>query len=197
MIYHPLLVFGREIFRLCLAAITHGAYLAESRDIAAKLKTNGERFEELCKILDAGPTNETTRALEVSRLVGEINRYRFVGESGLSLSVIIGAVQRAVKSLLSLDHPLKWFDAPTLGRFAAVSVKKEFAALEILMEMHSHPPSPEQTEVSEMERTVWLLTDIAWMYTFQNYFRMKGIEDERAKAAGAVISEEQSAVVND
>ena len=197
VIYHPLLVFGREIFRLCLAAITHGAYLAESRDIAAKLKTNGERFEELCTILDEGPMNETARAREVGRLVNEINRYRFVGESGLSVGVIIGAAQRAVKNLLSLNLPLKWFDAALLGRFAAVSVKKEFTALEILMEMHSHPPSPEQTDVSETERTVWLLTDIAWMYTFQNYFRMKEIEDEKGKAASAVASEEQSTTVVD
>jgi Apea-like HEPN len=97
LVYHPLLVFGREIFRLCVAAITHGAYLAESRDIAAKLKTNSERFEELCRVLDEGRMSDAKRALEIRRLVLEINRYRFVGESGLSVAVIIGAVQRAVK----------------------------------------------------------------------------------------------------
>jgi hypothetical protein len=58
LVYHPLLVFGREIFLLCVAAITHGAYLAESRDIAVKLKTNGERFQELCQVLDAGPMSD-------------------------------------------------------------------------------------------------------------------------------------------
>jgi hypothetical protein len=60
--------------------------LAESRDIAAKLKTNSERFEELCRLLDEGPMSDAKRAIEIRRLVSEINRYRFVGESGLSVS---------------------------------------------------------------------------------------------------------------
>ena len=86
------------MFRLCVATITHGAFLAQSRDIAAKLKTNGERFEELCGVLEAGPMSDPKQALEVQRLVSEINRYRFVGESGLAVALIIGTVQRAIKN---------------------------------------------------------------------------------------------------
>ncbi|MFZ0278591.1 MAG: hypothetical protein WA651_03565, partial [Candidatus Sulfotelmatobacter sp.] len=36
-------------------------------------------------------------------------------------------------------------------------------------------------QVAEPELTVWQLVDIAWMYTFQNYFRLKKIEDERTR----------------
>jgi hypothetical protein len=181
LVYHPLLVFGREIFRLCVAAITHGAYLAESRDIAAKLKTNGERFQELCQVLDAGPMSDASQALEIQRLVSEINRYRFVGESGLSIAVIVGAVQRAVKSLLNLDSPLATLDQTELSKFAAVKTKNELAALEALMSLHSHPPSAHTTEIAEPELIVWHLIDIAWMYTFQTYFRLKRNEEEKSR----------------
>jgi hypothetical protein len=196
LLYHPLLVFGREIFRLCVGAITHGAYLAESRDIAAKLKTNSERFEELCRVLDEGPMSDAKRALEIRRLALEINRYRFVAESGLSVAVIIGAVQRAVKGLLGLQIPLTRLEQTELSKFASVSTKNEFAALESLSELHSRPPSQQTTQMSEPELTVWQLVDIAWMYTFQTYFRLKKIEDQKVRKKEATEAGVQSAAAD-
>jgi hypothetical protein len=110
-----------SLFRLCVAAITHGAHLAESRDIAARLKTNSERFEELCLLLDEGPISDAKRAIELRRLVSEINRYRFVGESGLSVAVIVGAVKRAVKGLMNLQIPLRRLGQTELLKFALVN----------------------------------------------------------------------------
>jgi hypothetical protein len=179
LVYHPLLVFGREIFRLCVGAITHGAYLAESRDIAVKLKTNSERFEELCRVLDEEPMSDAKRAVEIRRLVSEINRYRFVGESGLSVAVIVGAVQRAVRGLINLQMPLARLELTELSKFASVNTKNEFAALEALSKLHAHPPSEQMAQIAEPELIVWRLVDIAWMYTFQKYFWLKKIEDEK------------------
>jgi len=48
------------------------------------------------------------------------------------------------------------------------------------------------TAVAEPELTVWQLVDIAWMYTFQNYFRLKKIEDERTRKKEAAEAEEQA-----
>jgi hypothetical protein len=197
IVYHPLLVFGREIFRLCVAAIIHGAYLAESRDIAAKLKTNGERFEELCRVLDAGPMSDTKQVLEIQRLVSEINRYRFVGESGLTVAVIIGAVQRAVKSLLNLDTSLATLDQAELSKFAVVNTKNELDALEALMSLHSHPPSAQPTEAAEPQLIVRSLIDIAWMYTFQIYFRLKRTAEEKSRGNEASGSAEQHAATGE
>jgi hypothetical protein len=184
LVYHPLLVFGREIFRLCVAAITHGAYLAEMRDIAAKLKTNSERFEELCRVLDAGPMSDVKQELEIRRLVSEINRYRFVGESGLSVAVIIGAVQRAVKSLMELQIPLSRMDETRLSKFVVMGTKDELMALDALSEIHSNPLPTERLEITEPERLVWSLVEVAWMYTFQTYFHLKRKHEERRHEEG-------------
>jgi len=192
LVYHPLLVFGREIFRLCASAITHGAYLAESRDIAVKLKTNSERFEELCLVLDEGPMSDAMRAIEIRRLVSEINRYRFVGESGLSVALIIGAVQRAAKDLINLQIPLTWLEQTELSKFALVSTKNELAALEALSKLHERQPSQQTPQIAEPELTVWQLVDIAWMYTYQDYFRLKKIEDEKTGKKEGPEAEEQA-----
>jgi hypothetical protein len=186
LIYHPLLVFGREIFRLCVAAITHGAALAEARDIAAKLQTNSERFQVLCRIFDMGPMSDAKLAAEIRRIVGEINRYRFVGESGLSVSVILSALQRAVKSLLDSCQPLQQLDLDTLSRFVATSAKEELKALEVLMELHSNPPGAPFEDGRDMELTVWHLVDISWMYTFQTYFRLKQTAETKNRTAASV-----------
>jgi hypothetical protein len=188
LVYHPLLVFGREIFRLCVTAITHGAYLAETRDIAAKLKTNSERFEELCRVLDAGPMSDVKQELEIRRLVSEINRYRFVGESGLSVAVIIGAVQRAVKSLMDLQIPLSRMDETRLSKFVVLGTKDELVALEALSEIHSHPLPTQRSEIAEPERLVWSLVEVAWMYTVQTYFHLKRKHEERRQEDGSQTS---------
>ena len=73
-----------------------------------------------------------------------------------------------------------------------VNTKNELAALEALSELHTHPPSQQTTQIAEPELTVWQLVDIAWMYTFQNYFRLKKIEDERTRKKEAAEAEEQA-----
>jgi hypothetical protein len=72
-------------------------------------------------------------------------------------------------------------DQTELSKFAAVKTKNELAALEVLMSLHSHPPSAHTTEIAEPELIVWHLIDIAWMYTFQTYFRLKRNEEEKSR----------------
>lgn len=136
--------------------------------------------------------SDAKRAIEIRRLVSEINRYRFVGESGLSVAVIVGAVQRAVKGLMNLQIPLIRLEQTELSKFAMVNTKNELAALEALSELHARPPSQQTTQIAEPELTVWQLVDIAWMYTFQNYFRLKKIEEERSRTKEGTEVQEQS-----
>jgi hypothetical protein len=65
--------------------------------------------------------------------------------------------------------------------------------LEALSELHTRPTSQQTTQIAEPELTVWQLVDIAWMYTFQNYFRLKKIEDERTRKKEAAEVDEAAA----
>ena len=107
-------------------------------------------------------------------------------------AVIVRAVQRAVKGLMNLQIPLTRLGQTELSKFALVNTKNELAALEALSELHTSPPSQQTTQIAEPELTVWQLVDIAWMYTFQNYFRLKKIEDERSRKKEAAEVEEQA-----
>ena len=140
--------------------------------------------------------SDAKRALEIRRLVSEINRYRFVGESGLSVGVIVGAVQRAVKGLINLRIPLTRLELTELSKFASVSTKNELAALEALSTLHASP-SQQTTQIAEPELTVWQLVDIAWMYTFQKYFWLKKLEDEKTGKNEGPEAEEQAAGVKE
>ena len=152
--------------------------------LATKLKTNRERFEELCRVLEAGPLSDVDREAEVHRLITEIDRYRFVGESCFSVALIIEAVNRAVKGLMDLQIPLSKLDVTCLSTFLASSAEDELVALEALSEIHSHPTRAETSKLAEPERLVWMLVEAAWMYTFQSYFHLK--EKTSGKSSGGV-----------
>lgn len=48
-LYQPLMVYGRQIFRLCLGTLLFGTYVAEQGGLQEKLVTNQERFQSVCK----------------------------------------------------------------------------------------------------------------------------------------------------
>jgi hypothetical protein len=185
LIYHPLLVFGRQVFRLCVGGIAHGAYLAKSGDLAAKLTTNTERFEELCKLFDSGPLTDPARKEKVRQILSEIGRYRFVSETGLSADLIVGAAQRSANSLLGSNVALKVLDSGQLSRFIQTNMSKdELGALEGLYAVHSNLNKTRPGELDESERFVCELMDIAWMYTFQRYFRLKKMQERSSSPPG-------------
>jgi hypothetical protein len=62
-----------------------------------------------------------------------------------------------------------------------------------LSKLHARSPSQQTAQIAEPELTVWQLVDIAWMYTFQNYFRLKKIEDEKTGKKEGPEAEEQAA----
>ena len=106
--------------------------------------------------------------------------------------MIVGAVQRAVKGLINLQIPLTRLEQTELSKLASVSTKNELTALEALCKLHARPPSQQTTQIAEPELTVWQLVDIAWMYTFQSYFRLKKIEDEKTGKKEGPEAEEQA-----
>jgi hypothetical protein len=83
-----------------VGAVLFGAHLGPRARLQHKLKTNQERFEFICKTLDEENLALADRFAAIEETVDLTSEFRFVREPGLLIAPMIGAVQRAAKSLL-------------------------------------------------------------------------------------------------
>jgi hypothetical protein len=116
--YQSLLAYGRQIFQLCLGTLLVGAQLAEQAGLEEKLMTNQERFAKICKVLADENVAAPERLVRVEALVSAVERYRFVGESGLTLESMIGTTKLAAKAMLGSDGSLSEEAKQAIGRLA-------------------------------------------------------------------------------
>jgi hypothetical protein len=94
-----------------VGTLLFGAQLAERSGLQDRLVTNQERFELLCKTLDDEDVAPPDRLAAIMTIIGVIDEYRFVGETGIRIETMIGAMQAAARNVLlcrtSLDMTLK------------------------------------------------------------------------------------------
>jgi hypothetical protein len=169
--YGSLMLFGRQIFRLCLCTLIVGIDVAERADLQEKLISNRERYERICRCLDSAETSTKDRLLAIEPLVRSLERYHFMPEGSYQIDVIIGAVQRVCACLLdcgspvidSLNTTLKEMagstrSAGTLARLKAFErLEREFKA----------------AEKAELSREAVIAADLifsAWMKVAPNFY---------------------------
>ena len=177
--YQPLIVYGRQIFRLCVGAVLFGAHLAEQSGLQDKLVTNQERFQSICQALADSSLAVEDRFAAIEDTVEAINEYRFIRETGLLIETMIGALKLAASNLLVCDASL---DSAVRPRIEAIAAKKSADFYDTLDALRAY------TELKWTElpvprtphRAVYTLADCIWHYTFQHYF---WIAREREKAA--------------
>lgn len=102
-LYQPLFSYGTQIFRLCLATLLVGRDLAERVGLERRFVTNQERYTKLCETLDDANLPPMERLAMAAETVRVIDEMQFVGEAGLKLETMIGAVRRASKLVLESD----------------------------------------------------------------------------------------------
>ena len=98
--YQSLLLYGREVFQLCLGTVLTGASLSSQADLEAKLITNSERFETVSRTLDDDSLPIADRLAQLGPLARAINRYRYVADTGLTVAMMLGACRRAARVTL-------------------------------------------------------------------------------------------------
>jgi hypothetical protein len=171
--YQSLLAYGRQIFQLCVAALMFGVYLAERAGLQDKLVTNQERFELICKTLNDEALGAADRFAAIDDTVALIDEFRFMGETGLLIETMIGAVQAAAKTLLACSTSLD----PTLkqGLTGLAEAKRSrdwydaLAAVQALHDLRAVGPVEPRSPEWIMRR----LTEVVWHYTFMDYFWLK------------------------
>ena len=99
-LYGSLMLYGRQVFCLCLCTLLVGIEVTERADLQEKLVSNRERYERICRCLDSVENSARERLLAIEQPVLSLQRYHFMPEGSYPLAVIIGAVQRASSCLL-------------------------------------------------------------------------------------------------
>jgi hypothetical protein len=171
--YHPILLFGRQIFQACLSAIVYGESLARRNDLGAKLVSNAERFVMICKLLSDDARTPQDRLREARTLIEESDTYRYVPESGLRIELLLSAVRQASSCLLSSGTELFTYGVEELQRCA--SSDNDWSTQEALEKLTGYRARP--TSSSELENTTRTILELVWHYTFMHYFWEKKQRD--------------------
>jgi hypothetical protein len=173
-LYQSLLSYGRQVFQLCVGTLLVGAELAEKAGLEEKLVTNQERFQRICKML-ADKTIATRERLErIAPIVGAIQQYRFVPESGLQLRTMIGATRLAAKTLLEQDELISQELKEALERLTTAKRTEnhfeDLSALQALDSVLSDKSVPTESSCCKAFRD---LLKVVWGYVFMHYFWLK------------------------
>jgi hypothetical protein len=183
VLYQPHLVYGRQIFQLCVGAILFGASLADDAGIAEKFVTNEERLRFICKTLDDESLPVSDRFKAIAQTVVLIDNYRFVGERGLLIRTLLGAVQNAARALLvsgqALDPALKNHIEALANSLRSADSYEALDALRNLHDLKTPPPEDWDSPEAITRR----LVDAVWHYTYMHYFWLA--EQRKNKGARA------------
>ena len=168
--YQSHLVYGRQIFQLCVGAVLFGASLSKDAGIAEKFITNEERLQFICRTMEDGTQTLQKRFESIEETVNLIDNFRFVGETGLLVKTIAGAVQGVTGALLecgtSLDPSVKTAVEAVAN---APRSHDSYEVLEALRALHDLKiPMP-----SDLRSPEWItrrLAEVAWHYSYGPYF---------------------------
>jgi len=179
--YRPLLSYGRQAFQLCVTTLLVGAELAIRAGLEEKLVTNQERFKQVCETLSDETVPAPERLQNILSKVNAIDRYQFVGETGLSIETMLGAMKLAAKTLLASG-----WDLDSALRASLENINKagrSYDNYEVLSALRDfHELTPAVVPSGNPPKTAALtLIDLVWRLTFMHYYWVK---EEREKKAG-------------
>lgn len=125
------------------------------------------------QILDDTAISVRDRFAAIADIAASIDEYRFVGETGLLIETMLGAVQRAATNLLLCDSSLDTTVKARIESLAtapkSVDSYEALAAVCALKELKlAEFPDPRSPHGITQR-----LVDVVWHYTFMHYFWVK------------------------
>ena len=167
-LFGSLILYGRQIFRLCLGTLLVGSDLAERADLQEKFVTNNERYQKICELLQAKVAVPNEKLIEIEPTVLALRRYQFVAFGALSSVTIISAVRYCAETLLDcgLELPEQLSDA-LLKMKTSLRTDEESAQFEAVKELAYAFNDPDRINSSRELLIVRELVDLSWMNLFQ------------------------------
>lgn len=180
--YQSLLAYGRQIFRLCVATLVTGAALAEEAGLADRFVPNHERFNSLCKVLKDSQIQPSERLERAEPLIEAIERYRFVGDPGLHLESMVGALRLAAIALLACDSTLAPDVKTALETLTGSSSTDEFAQLDAVRSLDALLPEEHSDSSGYHREIVRRLVKSVWGFSFMHYYWLQDRVEHSSKA---------------
>jgi hypothetical protein len=120
-LFGSLMLYGRQIFQLCLGTLLVGIDLADRADLQEKFVSNNERYQKICGLLktEAGTPAEKLVALEP--ILRALQRYQFVPSGEVSRGTLMSAVRYTAAALIATGQP---FVQDLADALATVDVSK-------------------------------------------------------------------------
>lgn len=173
--YQSLLAYGREIFQLCLGTILTGTSLSSHADLESKLITNSERFEKVCKVMSDNSLPYSLRLEQLETLALKIHRYRYVRDTGLNRTEMLGAFCASASVVIDSGISISDEQRKALGvMIEAPRSDNQIEKLEALKTFVEVTKNHEDlnNESSEIHGLI-TLARTTWDYLFPYYFSIK------------------------
>ncbi len=172
--YQSLLVYGRQVFQLCLGTVLSGAELAEKAGLQEKFVTNQERFGEICKLLGDAAIPARERLEKIEPIVFRCRKYMYVCEDGLEPGTMLAAVRHTAETLLACELGCSQELQERLERFISAKKDKdhmgELEALEALNDILESRSARVEIAGAQVVRD---LVGLVWGYVFSRYYWTK------------------------
>lgn len=178
-VFGSLLLFGRQIFQLCLGTLLLGINLAERADLQEKFVTNNERYKKICHLLEADAGTASQKLLGLVSTVRALERYRFV-MSGTEIGTMLAAVKLSSATLVACNQ---YLSPEVTGALTTCSaIKREDGELSLLGAaklLNEAFKKLDLSTLSQEARVVRDITELVWMGSFQKYFWLKEKEEQK------------------
>jgi hypothetical protein len=173
-IFGSLMLYGRQVFQLCLATLLVGVELAVRADLEEKLVTNNERYQKICERLKTQVGTPSERLLSIESTLGALKRYRFVATGAVSIGALTGATRYAAAALIQCGHELPQDLGEALATLSAGKREDgELAQLAAVERLYTAFKNAGLSDPSQEIRIVDELVDLAWMTLFPRYYAIR------------------------
>jgi hypothetical protein len=173
-LFGSLMLYGRQIFQLCLGTLLVGIDLADRADLQEKFISNNERYEKICDLLksEAGTPAEKIIALEPT--LRGLERYQFVPSGEVSRGTLMSAVRYTAAALIATGQP---FVQDLADALAKVDVSKrddgEFRRLTAIKDLTEAFEVTEPASLTPEARVARDLVEMTWRRLFMLYYWLK------------------------
>jgi Apea-like HEPN len=181
-VFGSLMLYGRQVFQLCLSTLLVGLDLAERADLQEKFVTNNERYQKICELLQAETATPSEKLLSLVPTMRSLERYRFVASS-VDTGPLLTAARLASAMLVACNQTLREPVAKALSACAANKREDgELRRLDAIEVLDQALGNLEASTLTPEVRVVREIVHLVWMSLFQIYYWLKERDRQQAKS---------------